>query len=114
LVGIKSLFSAMIDDNYPQDKDPEVQTLWINGELDLHTFHPSEIKSLIPEYMNACLERNIRRIRIVHGKGTGVLRQAVHAILDKQPKVLTFGLADQSEGGWGATIVHLHSSNSSD
>ena len=42
----------MIDDNYAQDKDPEVQSLWINGELDLHTFRPSEIKSLIPEYMN--------------------------------------------------------------
>ena len=70
----------MIDDNYAQDKDLEVQSLWINGELDLHTFRPSEIKSLIP---------------------------------DKHPQVLTFGLADQSEGGWGATIVHLHSSNNS-
>ncbi len=89
------------------NQDPEIQPLPINGELDLHTFHPSEIKSLIPEYIEVCLNKDIRRIRIIHGKGTGSLRRTVHAILDKQPQVSTFRLANQSEGSWGATIAYL-------
>jgi len=92
------------------NQDPEIQPLPINGELDLHTFHPSEIESLIPEYIEVCLNKDIRRIRIIHGKGTGSLRRTVHAILDKQPHVSTFRLANQSEGSWGATIAYLSQS----
>lgn len=46
----------------------------INGELDLHTFHPREIKTLVPDYLDACKERGILDVRIIHGKGTGATR----------------------------------------
>ena len=84
----------------------EVQEYPIDGMLDLHAFKPNEINSLIPEYITECINRNIVEIRIVHGKGKGVLRRGVHAILERDPRVISFEMAiDRSS--WGATIVHL-------
>lgn len=79
----------------------------INGELDLHTFRPSEVGELVPDYIGLCLEKGITRVRIIHGKGIGTLRETVHALLKKDPRVERFHLADQSEGSWGATIAVL-------
>ena len=79
----------------------------INGILDLHTFRPSEVGELVPDYIEICLEKGIRRIRIIHGKGIGTLRETVHVLLKRDPRVERFQLADQPEGGWGATIAWL-------
>ncbi len=79
----------------------------ITGELDLHTFRPSEIASLLPDYFEACRAAGIREVRVVHGKGTGTLRTTVHACLRRLPGVAAFRAGDESSGGWGATIVTL-------
>ena len=79
----------------------------IDGVLDLHTFSPKEVKDLVPEYIGECLRRGITEIRIIHGKGTGVLKALVHAILKKDPRVAGFGDASLDAGGWGATLVKL-------
>ena len=79
----------------------------INGILDLHAFHPRDVKSLVPEYLHACRERGILRVRIIHGKGKGVLRRTVHAILDRLPEVASYRLASEDASSWGATIVLL-------
>ncbi len=79
----------------------------IDGTLDLHTFSPREIKTLVPDYLAACRERGILQVRIVHGKGTGALRQTVHALLSKLPEVAAFSTATEDAGGWGATLVNL-------
>jgi dsDNA-specific endonuclease/ATPase MutS2 len=79
----------------------------INGELDLHTFRPQEVGELVPDYIGLCLEKEITRVRIIHGKGIGTLRETVHALLKKDERVEHFHLADQNEGGWGATIALL-------
>ncbi len=78
----------------------------IDGTLDLHLFLPKEIKQLIPDYIEACLEKNITQLRIVHGKGKGVLREIVHSILSKHPAVQSFR-HESSGGSWGATVVDL-------
>lgn len=82
----------------------------IDGILDLHTFKPSEVKDLVPDYLKACIQRGIFGVRIIHGKGTGALKCTVHSILGKMPEVSSFHLAGHKEGGWGATIVSLRPS----
>ena len=79
----------------------------IDGVLDLHTFRPKEIKDLVPDYLEACRDRGIYRVRIVHGKGIGNLRRTVHSILARHPDVLSFALDHPEYGGWGATLVAL-------
>jgi DNA-nicking Smr family endonuclease len=79
----------------------------IDGTLDLHTFHPRYIAQLLADYFDACRARGILEVRVVHGKGTGALRRTVHALLGRLPEVVSFRPADESAGGWGATIVVL-------
>ncbi|HYW35277.1 MAG TPA: Smr/MutS family protein [Balneolaceae bacterium] len=78
----------------------------INGELDLHTFRPEELGSLIPEYIDACRKKGIYHLRIIHGKGTGNLRRSVHALLDRNEHVDHYQLAGD-RSSWGATLVEL-------
>jgi DNA-nicking Smr family endonuclease len=89
------------------DSDP-IQ-LPIDGVLDLHTFQPREVKDLVIDYLAECRARGILRVRIIHGKGIGNLRRTVQALLVKHPDVISFALAGEQLGGWGATIVHLRS-----
>jgi len=92
------------DGQKPMDEPVELP---IDGVLDLHTFQPREIKDLVPDYLAECQKRGILRVRIIHGKGIGNLRRTVHAILAKHPEVISYALASEHFGGWGATIVHL-------
>jgi DNA-nicking Smr family endonuclease len=87
--------------------DPQSTKLPINGTLDLHTFQPGEVSDLVPEYLAACRERGITQVRIIHGKGIGTLRRTVESVLGKLSYVESFRTADESAGGWGATIVTL-------
>lgn len=88
------------------EHNQEPQKLPVDGTLDLHHFRPKDLGSLIPEYIEACLEEEIYHIRIIHGKGTGNLRRSVHALLERNPHVESYSLAgDQS--GWGATVADL-------
>ncbi len=79
----------------------------INGVLDLHTFHPKEVKGLLDEYISACIEKKIFSLRIIHGKGMGVLKKRVGGILKKHTQVESFKDAPIDAGGWGATLVQL-------
>src|SRR5881396_1466112 len=85
----------------------------IDGVLDLHSFRPREIKDLVRDYLAECQQRGILRVRIIHGKGIGNLRRTVHSILDKHPKVISYVLASEPFGGWGATIVTLRAATPS-
>jgi DNA-nicking Smr family endonuclease len=79
----------------------------IDGVLDLHTFPPGELKGLMQDYIDACLESNIHDLRILHGKGSGVMRARVRSLLKKDVRVQTFEDAPADAGGWGATLVRL-------
>ena len=89
------------------DHEPDPIEFEISDELDLHTFRPSEVGELVPDYIELCLEKGITRVRIIHGKGIGTLRTTVHKILERDPRVERFELAGATEGGWGATIAWL-------
>jgi len=79
----------------------------IDGVLDLHAFRPSEIGDLVPAYVQECLARGILDLRIIHGKGKGVLKSRVESLLRSLDSVESFRPADESAGGWGATLVRL-------
>ncbi|MGC3999921.1 MAG: Smr/MutS family protein [Anaeromyxobacter sp.] len=85
----------------------EPVALPLDGTLDLHTFAPSEVGDLVPEWLGACHAAGLRELRIVHGKGTGALRRSVHALLARDPRVASFATAGEDGGGWGATVVTL-------
>jgi DNA-nicking Smr family endonuclease len=87
--------------------DDDAFELPIDGVLDLHTFSPKDVKDLVPEYLEECRRRGIFLVRIIHGKGTGILKGIVLDILRKSPLVESFEDADALAGGWGATLVRL-------
>lgn len=86
--------------------EPDPIEMPIDGVLDLHRFNPSELGDLVPHYIEICLEKNITSIRIIHGKGTGALRRGVHALLDRNPHVVSYNLATD-RSSWGATLVEI-------
>ena len=88
-------------------ENDELVEISIDGTLDLHHFKPSEISELVVDYLQECQQRGITAVRIIHGKGTGTLRETVHAVLRKRQEVQSFRIADGTGGGWGATLVTL-------
>ena len=95
----------MTADSFEEDEREPVE-IPIDGILDLHTFHPRDVKTLVPDYLTECRARGILRVRIIHGKGTGALRETVHATLEKVQFVNSYELAGD-RSGWGATIALL-------
>lgn len=80
----------------------------ITGELDLHTFRPSDLGELLPEYFAECRGRGIANVRVIHGKGSGALREGVHRLLERLPEVESWQYpAGAASGAWGATWVRL-------
>ena len=75
--------------------------------LDLHTFSPKDVSSLLDEFIYLSRKANINLVNIIHGKGTGTLRRYVRSSLARDPRVLSFYDAPRKSGGWGATVVEL-------
>lgn len=98
--GLAGYYSA------PTDEPPAAE-LPVDGELDLHNFRPREVGQVVRAYLDACVARGIREVRIVHGKGIGNLRRTVHAVLERHPRVAGYRLGGHREGSWGATLVDL-------
>jgi len=78
----------------------------IEPELDLHTFSPRDIPSVVDEYVSAASEAGLREVRLVHGRGKGVQRGIVQAALERHPAVVEFW--DDPQSHLGATIARLN------
>jgi dsDNA-specific endonuclease/ATPase MutS2 len=77
----------------------------IEAEIDLHSFHPRDIPSVVEEYITAAVDAGFREVRLVHGRGRGVQRGIVQTALEKHPRVIQF--ADDDASHLGATIARL-------
>ncbi len=89
------------------DFHPAPQNFPVTDILDLHTFHPRDVKPLLNDYLEKCGEKGFGQVRIIHGKGTGTLKKIVRGILEKSPLTVNFYDAPEEAGGWGATIVEI-------
>ena len=79
----------------------------ITDVFDLHTIPPRDVKAVVEEYLFQAHERGCPAVRIIHGKGIGVQRTMVHAILARTEFVFDWTDAPPDAGGLGATIVRL-------
>ena len=86
---------------------PDEVTVPIEPVIDLHAFSPSDVRSVVESYLEAALEAGFQEVRLVHGRGIGVQREIVRALLARHPDVVSFGDAPPERGGWGATLARL-------
>jgi DNA-nicking Smr family endonuclease len=77
----------------------------IEGTLDLHTFRPRDVASVVEAYVEAAHAAGLREVRLIHGRGTGVQRGIVQAALERHPLVASF--ADDTDSHLGATVAVL-------
>lgn len=79
----------------------------ISTEISLRHMHVEEALYELDKYINDALISNLTTIRIVHGKGEGILRKAVHEYLKNNPHVKSYRLGNYGEGDLGVTIAEL-------
>jgi len=79
----------------------------IEDALDLHTFAPRDIPSVVDEYIVAAHDAGFREVRLIHGRGKGVQRGIVQQALERHPLVEEFW--DAPETHLGATVARLRS-----
>ncbi|HEX2162396.1 MAG TPA: Smr/MutS family protein, partial [Thermoanaerobaculia bacterium] len=91
----------------PDFVEPEPVELPIGDVLDLHSFPPKEVADVVRDWLDAAYEAGFRKVRIVHGRGIGVQRATVRALLERDPRVRAYGDAPAEAGGWGATWVEM-------
>ncbi|MFQ5669224.1 MAG: Smr/MutS family protein [Acidobacteriota bacterium] len=82
-------------------------SLPVEDVLDLHPFRPREIPAVVESFLEAAREAGFDEVRLVHGRGIGVQRHRVRAVLARHPDVIAYGDAPPERGGWGATVVRL-------
>ena len=90
-----------------QDGGDAPFVLPITEELDLHAFAPADVPAVVADYLQACREKGLLRVRVIHGRGKGVQRAVVRRLLRALPGVASVADAPPSSGGWGATVIDL-------
>jgi len=93
-----------MEPDFPED---EVFRIDVSDVLDLHSVPAKDVGPVVEEYLIEARAAGFRALRIIHGRGIGVQRERVRAILGRTPGVASFGDAPAEAGGWGATLVTL-------
>ena len=78
-----------------------------SSELDIRGYETLEAESVVENYLDAAVMAKLETVTIIHGKGTGALRKAVHEILRRSKAVKSFRLGRYGEGEAGVTVVEL-------
>jgi dsDNA-specific endonuclease/ATPase MutS2 len=85
--------------------EPDPLRLPIDATLDLHAFAPADVTSVVEEYINEAQAAGFKEVRLVHGRGRGVQRGMVQAVLERHPLVEAFW--DAPDSHLGATVARL-------
>jgi dsDNA-specific endonuclease/ATPase MutS2 len=89
----------------PSDDEPV--RIPITDVFDLHSVQPKEVEAVVEAYLEEAHRLGLKNLRIIHGRGIGVQRRIVRAVLARTPFVVSYADAPEQAGGWGATIVNL-------
>jgi DNA-nicking Smr family endonuclease len=87
--------------------DGEIPRIEVTDVLDLHSIPARDVKAVVEEYLQEARRLGLTALRIIHGRGIGVQRETVRAVLSRSAGVVAFGDAPLEAGGWGATVVTL-------
>jgi len=91
------------DERVHYDLGPAIEKV----ELDLHGFRVDEALMRLEEYLDSAVRDGVEKVRIIHGRGTGALRDAIREHLQRHPLVNSYGPESRERGGNGATYVEL-------
>jgi DNA mismatch repair protein MutS2 len=83
---------------------PEVEA---KSEIDLRGLRAGEIEDVVMQAVDSAIRADLKSLRIIHGKGTGALRERVAEMLRKESRVASFRLGAWNEGGAGVTVAEL-------
>ena len=98
----------MSADEVPDDDVPDAPVeITLEDVLDLHSFRPADVRSVVEEYLQAAHARGFTEVRLIHGRGIGVQRAVVQSVLGAHPLVVGYADAPEDRGGRGATLVRL-------
>jgi dsDNA-specific endonuclease/ATPase MutS2 len=89
------------------NSDSEPVRIPIADVFDLHSVPPRDVEAVVEEYLLEAHRAGFKALRIIHGRGIGVQREIVRAVLRRTPFVSDFGDAPAEAGGWGATLATL-------
>lgn len=90
-----------------EPEEEEEFELPITDTFDLHTVPPRDVEEVVEAYLEAAWAKGYVHLRIIHGKGIGLQREAVRRVLARTPFVASFETAPEGAGGWGATLAVL-------
>jgi dsDNA-specific endonuclease/ATPase MutS2 len=79
----------------------------ITDVFDLHSVQPKEVEEVVEAYLEEARRAGMKSVRIIHGRGIGVQRSIVRAVLSRTSFVKAYADAPPEGGGWGATVVEL-------
>lgn len=85
----------------------DVPDVHVSSEIDLRGLRVDEVETIVMHAVDAAVRADLKSIRIIHGKGTGALRERVGEMLRKESRVSNFRLGAWNEGGAGVTVVDL-------
>jgi len=95
-------------DEVPDDEGPATPVeIPVEDALDLHSFRPADVRSVVEEYLQVAHARGFTEVRLIHGRGIGVQRAVVQSLLGSHPLVVGYADAPEDRGGRGATLVRL-------
>jgi dsDNA-specific endonuclease/ATPase MutS2 len=87
--------------------DDELVRIPITDVFDLHSVEPKEVEAVVVAYLEEARSLGLKNLRIIHGRGIGVQRRTVRAVLARTTFVASYADAPPEAGGWGATVVTL-------